>query len=290
MSPPRLRGEDLLAIRPSGTSHDGLAPQDMVPMDLDGDVVEGDHAPSSPPVPPRTPTSTARSPELLVTDTDTAIRRFAKVLRSNQAHRRPAGGCAFVLLRVTKPRTSVDPCASRRRAAGSWGRVRAADVPVVVRGHRCPTAVRPSSRRARSGRRRTSADRRGVARSGRFAGRVPDLVLGHPCARQEARAARLVARRAPRPGGRGSVRGPGARCPPDRVYAVGRSSREFSGRRGPRAAVEALGRRPARERRVPSSVGTRTDSKLVSPGTVDSGSGSCQRRSASTNDRNAQPA
>lgn len=67
VSPPRVRGEDLLAIGSSGVSRDGPAPQGRIPVGLDGDVVEGGHAPSSPPAAPRTPTSTARSPELLVT-------------------------------------------------------------------------------------------------------------------------------------------------------------------------------------------------------------------------------
>ncbi|GAB7186689.1 L-ribulose-5-phosphate 4-epimerase [Kitasatospora sp. Ki12] len=43
----RVPGEDLLVIKPSGVSYDDLAPQNMIVCDLDGNVVEGDHAPSS---------------------------------------------------------------------------------------------------------------------------------------------------------------------------------------------------------------------------------------------------
>ncbi|MFJ9456815.1 L-ribulose-5-phosphate 4-epimerase [Kitasatospora sp. NPDC101447] len=43
----RVPGEDLLVIKPSGVSYDELTPQNMIVCDLDGDVVEGDHAPSS---------------------------------------------------------------------------------------------------------------------------------------------------------------------------------------------------------------------------------------------------
>ncbi|WP_030058548.1 L-ribulose-5-phosphate 4-epimerase [Streptomyces novaecaesareae] len=43
----RVPGEDLLVIKPSGVSYDELAPHNMIVCDLDGNVVEGDHAPSS---------------------------------------------------------------------------------------------------------------------------------------------------------------------------------------------------------------------------------------------------
>ncbi|MFF0476287.1 L-ribulose-5-phosphate 4-epimerase [Streptomyces sp. NPDC004284] len=43
----RVPGEDLLVIKPSGVSYDELTPQNMIVCDLDGNVVEGDHAPSS---------------------------------------------------------------------------------------------------------------------------------------------------------------------------------------------------------------------------------------------------
>ncbi|MFF7990528.1 L-ribulose-5-phosphate 4-epimerase [Kitasatospora xanthocidica] len=43
----RVPGEDLLVIKPSGVSYDDLSPQNMIVCDLDGNVVEGDHAPSS---------------------------------------------------------------------------------------------------------------------------------------------------------------------------------------------------------------------------------------------------
>ncbi len=43
----RVPGEDLLVIKPSGVSYDELAPHNMIICDLDGNVVEGDHAPSS---------------------------------------------------------------------------------------------------------------------------------------------------------------------------------------------------------------------------------------------------
>jgi L-ribulose-5-phosphate 4-epimerase len=43
----RVPGADLLVIKPSGVSYDDLTPQNMVVCDLDGTVVEGDHAPSS---------------------------------------------------------------------------------------------------------------------------------------------------------------------------------------------------------------------------------------------------
>ena len=40
-------GRDLLVIKPSGVSYDELTPEAMIVCDLDGDVVEGDHSPSS---------------------------------------------------------------------------------------------------------------------------------------------------------------------------------------------------------------------------------------------------
>ncbi|MFD8703462.1 L-ribulose-5-phosphate 4-epimerase [Kitasatospora sp. NPDC059648] len=43
----RVPGEDLLVIKPSGVSYDELTPANMIVCDLDGKVVEGDHAPSS---------------------------------------------------------------------------------------------------------------------------------------------------------------------------------------------------------------------------------------------------
>ncbi|WP_033218582.1 L-ribulose-5-phosphate 4-epimerase [Kitasatospora phosalacinea] len=43
----RVPGEDLLVIKPSGVSYDELTPQNMILCDLDGNVVEGEHAPSS---------------------------------------------------------------------------------------------------------------------------------------------------------------------------------------------------------------------------------------------------
>lgn len=43
----RVPGEDLLVIKPSGVSYDELTPGDMIVCDLDGNVVEGEHAPSS---------------------------------------------------------------------------------------------------------------------------------------------------------------------------------------------------------------------------------------------------
>jgi L-ribulose-5-phosphate 4-epimerase len=43
----RVPGSDLLVIKPSGVLYDELSPQNMVVCDLDGVVVEGDHAPSS---------------------------------------------------------------------------------------------------------------------------------------------------------------------------------------------------------------------------------------------------
>lgn len=43
----RIPGEDLFVIKPSGVSYDDLTPESMVVCDLDGNLVEGDYAPSS---------------------------------------------------------------------------------------------------------------------------------------------------------------------------------------------------------------------------------------------------
>jgi len=43
----RVPGEDLLVIKPSGVSYDELSADAMVVCDLDGNLVEGDHQPSS---------------------------------------------------------------------------------------------------------------------------------------------------------------------------------------------------------------------------------------------------
>ncbi len=43
----RVPGRDLLVIKPSGVSYDELTPENMVVCDLDGNVVEGEHSPSS---------------------------------------------------------------------------------------------------------------------------------------------------------------------------------------------------------------------------------------------------
>jgi L-ribulose-5-phosphate 4-epimerase len=43
----RVPGADLLVIKPSGVPYDDLTPENMVVCDLEGTVVEGDHAPSS---------------------------------------------------------------------------------------------------------------------------------------------------------------------------------------------------------------------------------------------------
>ncbi|CAM5670262.1 L-ribulose-5-phosphate 4-epimerase [Streptomyces viridifaciens] len=43
----RVPGEDLLVIKPSGVPYDELTPANMIVCDLDGNVVEGEHAPSS---------------------------------------------------------------------------------------------------------------------------------------------------------------------------------------------------------------------------------------------------
>ena len=43
----RVPDADLMVIKPSGVAYDDLRPEDMVVCDLDGEVVEGDLAPSS---------------------------------------------------------------------------------------------------------------------------------------------------------------------------------------------------------------------------------------------------
>ena len=43
----RVKGEDLFVIKPSGVSYDELSADAMVVCDLDGNLVEGDHSPSS---------------------------------------------------------------------------------------------------------------------------------------------------------------------------------------------------------------------------------------------------
>jgi L-ribulose-5-phosphate 4-epimerase len=43
----RVPGADLFVIKPSGVEYDDLTPQNMILCDLDGNVVEGEHAPSS---------------------------------------------------------------------------------------------------------------------------------------------------------------------------------------------------------------------------------------------------
>lgn len=43
----RVPGRDLMVIKPSGVSYDDLTPGNMVVCDLQGRVVEGEHAPSS---------------------------------------------------------------------------------------------------------------------------------------------------------------------------------------------------------------------------------------------------
>ena len=43
----RVPGEDLVVIKPSGVSYDELTASSMVVIDLHGERVEGDHAPSS---------------------------------------------------------------------------------------------------------------------------------------------------------------------------------------------------------------------------------------------------
>jgi L-ribulose-5-phosphate 4-epimerase len=41
------RNSGLVVIKPSGVSYDGMRPEDMVVVDLDGNVVEGEYRPSS---------------------------------------------------------------------------------------------------------------------------------------------------------------------------------------------------------------------------------------------------
>jgi L-ribulose-5-phosphate 4-epimerase len=43
----RVPGQDLLVIKPSGVSYDELTPDNMVVCDLDANLVEGEHSPSS---------------------------------------------------------------------------------------------------------------------------------------------------------------------------------------------------------------------------------------------------
>ena len=43
----RVPGHDLLVIKPSGVGYDELTPEAMVVCDLDGNLVDGDHSPSS---------------------------------------------------------------------------------------------------------------------------------------------------------------------------------------------------------------------------------------------------
>jgi L-ribulose-5-phosphate 4-epimerase len=43
----RVTGEDLFVIKPSGVSYDELTPENMIVCDLDGNVVDGTHSPSS---------------------------------------------------------------------------------------------------------------------------------------------------------------------------------------------------------------------------------------------------
>ncbi|GAB3994082.1 L-ribulose-5-phosphate 4-epimerase [Nocardioides marmoraquaticus] len=43
----RVPGHDLMVIKPSGVAYDDLTPASMVVCDLDGRVVDGEHAPSS---------------------------------------------------------------------------------------------------------------------------------------------------------------------------------------------------------------------------------------------------
>jgi len=43
----RVPGHDLMVIKPSGVSYDDLTPENMVVCDLRGELVEGEHAPSS---------------------------------------------------------------------------------------------------------------------------------------------------------------------------------------------------------------------------------------------------
>jgi len=43
----RVPGDDLFVIKPSGVDYDDLTPQNMILCDLDGNVIEGEHSPSS---------------------------------------------------------------------------------------------------------------------------------------------------------------------------------------------------------------------------------------------------
>jgi L-ribulose-5-phosphate 4-epimerase len=43
----RVPGQDLVVIKPSGVAFDDLTPESMVVVDLDANVVDGEHAPSS---------------------------------------------------------------------------------------------------------------------------------------------------------------------------------------------------------------------------------------------------
>ena len=43
----RVPGSDLFVIKPSGVEYDDLTPENMILCDLDGKVIEGEHAPSS---------------------------------------------------------------------------------------------------------------------------------------------------------------------------------------------------------------------------------------------------
>ena len=43
----RVPGHDLFVIKPSGVDYDDLTPQNMILCDLDGNVIEGEHSPSS---------------------------------------------------------------------------------------------------------------------------------------------------------------------------------------------------------------------------------------------------
>jgi L-ribulose-5-phosphate 4-epimerase len=43
----RVPGHDLLVIKPSGVSYDALTPESMVVTDLHGELVDGEHSPSS---------------------------------------------------------------------------------------------------------------------------------------------------------------------------------------------------------------------------------------------------
>ncbi|BFV55131.1 L-ribulose-5-phosphate 4-epimerase [Kitasatospora sp. CMC57] len=43
----RIPGQDLMVIKPSGVAYDELTPENMILCDLDGNVVEGEHSPSS---------------------------------------------------------------------------------------------------------------------------------------------------------------------------------------------------------------------------------------------------